>query len=125
MPVEPLDWIAIFGGAVIAFVLGMVWFSPAMFGKAWVRGSHNIKPPSSPPVAAMVILFCGLLVLAVAVEALSAVALNRTAGLVVLAAGLVVAGMDLFSQKDVPASVVDAAYVWACGAIMMGASAIL
>ena len=55
MTVDDVNWLAVILGAAAAFGLGTIWFSPVMFGKAWVAGSHDIKPPASPPVAAMVV----------------------------------------------------------------------
>ena len=40
-----VNWPAVVLGTVLAFGLGMLWFSPKMFGKIWARGSHNLRPP--------------------------------------------------------------------------------
>ena len=123
--IEEMNWLAIVVGALAAFGLGMVWFSPIMFGKAWVEGSHRIKPPDSPPVAAMLVQGLGTLALALVVGATVAAGLTGTAVLAVLAASILTAGMDLFSQKSAAATLIDAGYIAAMGAIMGLAHAIL
>jgi hypothetical protein len=34
-----VNWLAVLAAAISAFVLGGLWYSPAMFGKAWQRGA--------------------------------------------------------------------------------------
>lgn len=57
MDVSIVNWLAVGVGTIGAFLLGMLWFSPVLFGKGWSTGSHDIQPPDSPPIAAMVIQF--------------------------------------------------------------------
>ena len=33
----PVNWVAVVLAAVASFVIGMVWYSPAMFGKEWMK----------------------------------------------------------------------------------------
>ena len=125
MDIAMMDWGAVALGTVLAFGLGMVWFSPKMFGRAWSTGSHNLEPPESPPVLAMVMQLLATLALAVMVGiAETAGALGFAAGITVTVA-LFVAGMDLFSQKTGGATAVDAGYVLANGALMIGAQLVL
>lgn len=37
MDVTTLNWIAIFVAALISFVIGGLWYSPLLFGKAWMK----------------------------------------------------------------------------------------
>ena len=37
MPAGNLNWLAIFAAAVSAVLLGGLWYSPALFGKAWME----------------------------------------------------------------------------------------
>ena len=39
-----LNWLAVAAGTIAAFGLGMIWFSPVMFGKAWAKGSQKSAP---------------------------------------------------------------------------------
>jgi hypothetical protein len=41
---EYVNWFAIFVGAVVYFALGGFWYSPAGFGKAWMRSVGMTMP---------------------------------------------------------------------------------
>ena len=125
MDIALINWAAVVLGTIAAFVLGMVWFSPKMFGKSWATGSHNIEPPASPPIAAMVIQFLGTAVLALVVGMTETNEAIMTAIGAIVAVALFVAGMDLFSQKSGKATMVDAGYVVAAGALMIAAQGLL
>jgi hypothetical protein len=116
---EDMNWLAVIVGAALAFGLGMIWFSPVMFGRAWAAGSHGINPPASLPITAMLIQGLGTLALALVVGLADTGGLIGTAILAILAARLLVAGMDLFSQKTGGATLIDAGYIAAMGAIMI------
>lgn len=125
MDADLLNWPAVLTGTVLAFGLGMVWFSPVMFGTRWSEGSHGITAPDKPPVLAMVVTFLGLFLLALVVGMTETAQAIGTAIAGIFAVALTVAGMDLFSQKSGGATLVDAGYIVACGALMIGAQAIL
>lgn len=120
-----INWVAVIAGTFAAFLLGMVWFSPKMFGRVWSTGSHNIQPPESPPIVAMVIQFLGTALLAVVVGMTETNQAIMTAIGAILAVALFVAGMDLFSQKSAKATLVDSGYVVAAGALMILAQGLL
>lgn len=125
MDIALVNWAAVAAGTVAAFGLGMMWFSPKMFGKAWAAGSHNIQPPASPPIGAMVIQFLGTAALALVVGLTETDQAIMTAIVAILAVALIVAGMDLFSQKSARATAIDAAYIVASGALMIVAQGVL
>ena len=125
MDVAMLNWPAVALGTVLAFGLGMLWFSPKMFGKAWSEGSHNIQPPESPPVLAMVLQLLATILLAVVVGMTATDDALGTALAAIFAVALFVGGMDLFSQKSGKATMVDAGYVVVAGALMIFAQGIL
>ncbi|MGC3937598.1 DUF1761 domain-containing protein [Roseobacter sp. EG26] len=125
MDVTLMNWLAVGVGTVAAFGLGMLWFGPLMFGKAWATGSHDISPPASPPMAAMVVQFLGILLLALVVGMTETNQAIMTAVGAILAVAFVVAGMDLFSQKSGRATLVDAGYIVAAGAVMILAQGVL
>lgn len=120
-----LNWPAVAAGTVLAFALGMAWFSPLMFGKVWTTGSHNINRPAFPPVTAMIIQFLATFVLALVVAMTETTGALLVAIAAILAVSLFVAGMDWFSQKTGGATLVDAGYVIAGGALMIAAQALL
>ena len=124
MDPTPLNWTAVIAGTIAAFALGMLWFSPKMFGKAWSEGSHNIQPPAAPPIAAMIIQLIGTFVMALMVGLTETTQSIGAAIAGIFAIALIVAGMDLFSQKTGKATAVDAGFVVAMGALMIAAQAI-
>ena len=125
MDIALMNWAAVVAGTLAAFGLGMLWFSPRMFGKAWAEGSHNIQPPASPPFAAMLIQFVGTAVLALVVGITETNQAIMTAIGAILAVSLIVAGMDLFSQKSAKATAIDAGYIVAAGVLMILAQGLL
>ena len=125
MDIALMNWPAVVLGTVLAFGLGMIWFSPILFGKAWSTGSHGIAPPDSPPVMAMVVQLVGTFLLASLVGMTETNEAIGTAIIGILAVALTVAGMDLFSQKTGKATLVDAGYIVAAGALMIVAQGLL
>ena len=43
-----LYWPAILAAALSSFVLGGLWYSPMLFGKAWNRENGGVPPPGHP-----------------------------------------------------------------------------
>jgi hypothetical protein len=125
MDAAQLNWPAVVAGTVAAFALGMLWFGPRLFGRAWAQGSHAITPPVSAPVAAMVLTVAGLFLLALVVGMTETNQAIGTAVLAILAVAVTIAGMDLFSQKSGRATLIDAGYILASGVLMIAAQAIL
>jgi hypothetical protein len=39
----PINWLSVIAGTIISLLLGMVWYSPAVFRTAWMRLS-KVKP---------------------------------------------------------------------------------
>jgi hypothetical protein len=125
MDLTLVNWAAVIVGTLAAFGLGMLWFSPSLFGRVWARGSHNIQTPATPPVAAMLVQFLATFALALVVGLTETTNALASALAAIVAVALFVAGMDLFSQKSGKASMIDAGYVLACGAVMIIAQALL
>jgi hypothetical protein len=119
-----ISWPAIIAGTIAAFALGMLWFSPRMFGKGWAAGSHGITPPASLPVGALVVQLAGTFLMAWVIGITAVSNQLLTAILVILAiAGLQLAG-GLLSQKSAYAAVIDGSYVVAMGILMIVAQGI-
>ena len=124
MDAANLNWVAVIFGTIAAFGLGMLWFSPRMFGKAWSAGSHNLTPPGSPPIIAMLLTFVALFLLALVVGMTETNQAIGTAIAAIFAAALIVGGMDLFSQKSGKATLIDSGYIVASGVLMVLAQAV-
>ncbi len=119
-----LNWLAVGVGVVSAYGLGMIWFSSLLFGRNWAKGSHDIQPPASPPVAAMVVQLAATIALALVIGLTETTGAIGIATLSILATTLFVSGMDLFSQKSAAATCIDAGYILCSGALMIVAQAI-
>jgi hypothetical protein len=120
-----VHWAAALLGTVLAFGLGMLRFSPRMFGRIWAAGSHDLKPPASLPLAAMAAQLLGTFLMAWVIGVTETGNLLMTAILLILAIASLVFSMDLFSQKTKGAALVDGGYVVAMGVLMILAQAIL
>ena len=64
MTFQHLNIWAILAAAVSAFVLGGVWYSPALFGRAWQRANRFPEPPA-PNGKVFAVSFISSLVMAV------------------------------------------------------------
>ena len=40
MDMSSINWLAVLAAGISAFVLGGVWYSPAMFGNAWMKANN-------------------------------------------------------------------------------------
>lgn len=59
-----VSWLAVIIGAVAAFVLGWLWYSPMLFGKKWAEGiGADLGKASEMPLAAMLAQAIGLLLM--------------------------------------------------------------
>lgn len=119
-----INWLATLVGAAAAFALGMLWFSPALFGRIWSTGTHNISPPDSAPVAAMVWQAVATLLMAIVIGWTATIDALIPAILVILAMAVMHFSMGLFSQKSQGAALVDAGYIVAMGVMMIAAQGI-
>lgn len=62
MNMSTLNVWAILVAAIVAFVLGAVWFSPALFGKAW-RKANGFGPNEPPKANAQMLILAFVLTL--------------------------------------------------------------
>ena len=59
-----VNWLAVITGAVAAFVMGWLWYSPKLFGTKWAEGlGVELGSASEMPVGAMVTNIIGLLLM--------------------------------------------------------------
>ena len=114
-----VSWLGVIVGAVAAFMLGWLWFSPKLFGPKWAEGvGVEMGTADEMPVGAMVSQIVGLLLMSwfVGVTAVSNALLTvilATAAFTVLAYS---GGM--FSKKSGYARNVEAGY-WIVSLVVM------
>ncbi len=123
--IETVNWLAVIVGTVVAYGLGMLWFSPRMFGTGWAAGNRDLQVPSSPPMSAAIVQLMGVFLLALVVGITATTDALITAILAILAAATLVAGLGLFAQKNGYAVKVESGYIVVAGILMIAAQAIL
>ena len=121
-----VNWIAVIVGAVVAFVLGWIWYSPKVFGTKWAEGvGISIDESEKPCAAAMVTQAIGTLLLAWVVGVTAAHNALMTMILITITIVFLMIGGGLFSQKSAFAITTEAAYVVAMVVIMIVCQVIL
>ncbi len=121
-----VNWLAVIVGAVVAYLLGWLWFSPKMFGKVWAAGvGLPPGPPEKFPATAMGFQALGTFLLAWVVGVTETSNALATIFLIVLMfIALQIAG-GFFTQKSKAAIGVESGFVVAMFVIMIAAQAIL
>jgi Protein of unknown function (DUF1761) len=77
-----VNWLAVIVGGIVYFVIGALWYSPMLFGRAWQR-SIGWDPARTPPEMSpttYVVPFLAYLVMAAAVGMLAAATGSDTIG---------------------------------------------
>ncbi len=114
-----IGWLAVFVGAIVAFFIGWLWYSPILFGKKWAEGSGvELGDASSMPMGAMAAQALGLIVVAWFVAIMAAQNLLLTTLLSVVGFTLLQYAGNSFSGKSSYAKLVDASY-WLVSVIIM------
>ncbi len=120
---QPFDtevsWVAVGVATVLCFVLGYLWYSPMMFGKAWAEGvGADIGPDAQAPVGAMVTQLIGVFLLAWLVAVGVGHGAWAAAAAIVLMAAFLVMSANMFAQNSVRSTLIQGAFVVAMGLIM-------
>ena len=94
-----VDWIAVIVGAVLAFLLGWLWYSPMLFGKKWAEGvGVELGSADKMPAAAMLLQAAGTFLLAWVVGVTAASNALLTFILIVVTIMVLVAAGGLFAK---------------------------
>jgi hypothetical protein len=94
-----LNWLAVLVAAIAYFALGGIWYSPAVFGKLWMRSAGIEAPEQTQAAEFYVIPFLTCLLASIAAGMLAAATGSDTAseGIVLgLVTGLGIAFSALF-----------------------------
>ena len=114
-----VSWLGVIVGAVAAFLLGWLWFSPKLFGPKWAEGvGVEMGTADEMPVGAMVSQIIGLLLMSwfVGVTAVSNALL--TVILATVAFTVLAYSGGMFSKKSGYARNVEAGY-WIVSLVVM------
>jgi len=125
MEFATVNWLAVLVGAVAAFLLGWLIYSPKMFGTKWAEGSGiDPTPPETLPALAMGAQIVALLCLSTVIGVTATFDALITALLAILAAAVFVVSNGAFCQKSGYALAVDFGYVVAAGIVMIVAQGV-
>lgn len=115
-----MNWIAVIVGAVAAFLIGWLWYSPALFGPRWAEGvGVEMGTASEMPVGAMVGQAIGLLLLSGFVGALTAANAISTLVIGTLAFAMLAYSGGMFRRNSAYARVTDLGYLVVSVVIMV------
>ncbi len=115
-----VSWLAVIVGAVLSFVLGYFWYSPALFGVKWAEGSRvELNTADKMPIAAMVAQGVGLLLMSWFVGVTANANALYTVILATVAFTALAYSGNAFSGKSSYARLADAGYWIGCLVIMI------
>ncbi len=120
-----VSWLAVIIGAIAAFIIGGLWYSPKVFGTKWAEGS-GLKDWGSTdvPKAAMLANFAGLLLLSWFVSVTAANNALLTVILATLAFTILAASGSLFIGQSSYTRHANAGYWIVAVAVMILANGI-
>lgn len=120
-----VSWLAVLVGAIAAFLVGWLWYSPMLFGRKWAEGvGVEMGSANEMPVAAMVAQALGLLLMSWFVAVTAAREMLLTVILATLAFTLLAWSGGAFRKNSAYARAVDAGYWLVALVIMILANAI-
>ena len=120
-----VSWVGVVVGAVAAFLIGWVWYSPKLFGTQWAQGvGVELGSASEMPVGAMVAQLIGLFLMSWFVGVTAASNALLTVMLAAAAFGVLAYSGGMFAQKSAYALGVEAGYLAVCLIAMIASQAI-
>jgi len=115
-----VNWLAVVVGAVVAYLLGWLWFSPKLFGKKWALGvGLSPEGPDKMPMAAMTLQAVGTFLLAWVVGVTAAMNSLATIFLIVITFAVLQMAGGHFSQKSSYAIAAEAGFMVAMVIVMI------
>ena len=123
--VADVSWAAVVVGAILAYVLGMLWYSPKLFGKAWMKGSGISPDHNKPMMPAMVNQAAGIFLLAWVIGITATTNSLAFALLIAFTIAVLIKASGLFSGKNHTAVIIDATYILAMVVVMILTHAVI
>ena len=115
-----VNWLAVIVGAVVAFALGWLWYSPKLFGTKWAAGvGVALDDASGPPAPAVITQAIGTLLLAWVVGVTAASDALLTIILIVVAIVALQMAGGLFAKKSGYAIATEAGFILAMTVVMI------
>lgn len=114
-----VSWAGVFVGAIVAFLLGWLWYSPKLFGTKWAQGvGVDLGAASDMPMGAMLAQIIGLFLMSWFVGVTAASNLLLTVILGTIAFTVLAYAGGMFGHKSSYARNVDAGY-WIISLVIM------
>ena len=116
---QGVSWAGVISGAIVAFLLGWLWYSPKLFGPNWAKGvGVQMGSADEMPKAAMGCQILGLFLVSWLVGVTAASNALATIILAVLAFSVMGYAGGLFRKNSAYARGVDAGY-WVASVVVM------
>lgn len=121
-----VNWLAVIVGAIAAFGLGALWYSPKMFGKGWMEGCGLTEEDAKKgqPMMAMVAQGVGTFLLAWITGITASMNSLGLAILIALMVSVLIKANGLFGKKNMYAIKVESGFILAMVVIMILVQAI-
>ena len=111
---------------MLGFLLGWLWYSPKLFGKAWATGvGLDLGSASGVPATAMTLQLLATFLLAWVVGVTAAQNALLTILLVIAMVAVLIAANGAFAKKSNQAISIEAGFVVAMSAVMIIVQGIL
>ncbi len=121
-----INWIAVILGAVVAFVLGWIWYSPKVFGTKWAEGvGVSLGESTGIPVAAMLTQAIATFFLSWVVGITAANNVLMMMILITMTIALLMIAGSFFTKKSNYAIATETGFVVAMVVVMIICQAIL
>lgn len=120
-----VNWVAVIVGAVLAYALGWLWYSPKLFGKKWMEGIGITPDHNEPMMPAMIAQAVGTFLLAWVIGLTETTDSILTAALIALTIAVLIKANGLFTTKSKYAIMVESGYAIAMVVVMILTHAVL
>ena len=114
-----INWLATIIGAIVAFLLGWLWYSPKLFVKKWAEGVRINFDGSGPSALVMVVQMVATFLLSWVIGITAASNSLFTAILITLTIVCLMAASGLFCQKSRYAIATETGFIVVMVAVMI------
>lgn len=114
-----INWMATIIGAVAAFLLGWLWYSPILFVEKWAQGVRIKVDGSGPSALAMVVQVIATFLLSWVIGLTAASNSLLTAILITITIVFLMAASGLFCQKSRYAIATETGFIVAMVVVMV------
>lgn len=123
--VTDVNWTAVVVGAIAAYALGALWYSPKLFGTKWAESARVDMNNKSGMVPSMTVQAIGVFLLAWVIGITERTEDLALALLIALMVAILIKANGMFAQKGKYAVVVESTFIIAMVIVMIIAQAII